>query len=645
MILSDNETKVDMLNNRAIAKTVVELINESKERPISIGVHGDWGAGKSSILEMVEDEFQSTEEIECIKFNGWKHQGFEDAKIALMSSIVSSLIEKRKLSEVCADKVKKIWKSINWLSVAKTAGNFAFSTATGVPPIGLITSAFDMLKSNLTDQEKVGNTIDTIGSYLSDSKIFEDISMSKEFTEFQKSFSELLEASSIKKLVVLIDDLDRCLPEVTIETLEAVRLFMFSNSTAFVIAADETMIEYAVRNHFPDLTDLNNKNLGAEFSKRYLEKLIQVPFRLPVLGEIESEMYIKLLLIGSKLEENSSEFDRLLTISVDKMKKPWKNQGLTITEVHEALESKYELITNEITIAIQISPILARHTYGNPRKIKRFINMLLLRKKIADARGYGDEVELPYLAKIMLAEYFFDEFYKDIASQTNDLGYCDVIRELEEQVLNIESSVEENQFKDVSDEIIEDDESETKIKSIPKKNSKVVDWIKDDNIIKWAMTSPKFGDKDLRPYFFACKEKQDYFFNQIKSEKLRSILDKLMSSSMNIASVRDDVKVLTPEDAKIVFDTLSSKIMAQSNIANKPNGIEGIISLVSLHQNLENNLVGLIEMFDTKTVGPWICSGWNGCIKSTEAQRRLSGYMDRLRQDGTVIVKAALKTM
>ena len=95
---------------------------------------------------------------------------------------------------------------------------------------------------------------------------------SKEFTEFQKSFSELLEASSIKKLVVLIDDLDRCLPEVTIETLEAVRLFMFSNSTAFVIAADETMIEYAVKNHFPDLTDTNNKNLGAEFSKRYLEK-------------------------------------------------------------------------------------------------------------------------------------------------------------------------------------------------------------------------------------------------------------------------------------------------------------------------------------------------------------------------------------
>jgi predicted KAP-like P-loop ATPase len=642
LILSDNETKVDMLNNRAIAKTVVELINESKEKPISIGVHGDWGAGKSSILEMVEDEFQSTNDIECIKFNGWKHQGFEDAKIALMSSIVSTLVEKRKLSEVCADKVKKVWKSINWLSVAKTAGNFAFSAATGVPPIGLITGALDVLKGNLTDQEKIGNTIESIGSYLTDSRIFDDVSMSKEFNEFQKSFSELLEASSIKKLVVLIDDLDRCLPEVTIETLEAVRLFMFSNSTAFVIAADETMIEYAVKNHFPDLTDTNNKNLGAEFSKRYLEKLIQVPFRLPVLGEIESEMYIKMLLIGSKLEDDSCEFDRLLTMSVEKMKKPWKNQGLTITEMNEALDTKYELVIGEITIATQISAILARHTNGNPRKIKRFINMLLLRKKMADARGYGDEVELPYLAKIMLAESFIDEFYEDIASQTNDQGYCDVIRELETEVLNLGKQSEEDQKVNEAAEVEQSDE---KVVSITKNSPKVVEWAKDNNITKWVMTEPKLGEKDLRPYFFACKEKQDYFFNQIKSEKLRIILDKLMSTSMNIASVKEEVKILSPDDVKIVFDTLSSKILAQSNIANKPSGIEGIISLVSLHQNLELSLVGLIEMFDVKRVGPWICSGWNGCIISTEGQRRIKGYMDRLRHDGTSIVKAALKTM
>ena len=102
MILSDNETKFDLLNNKAIAMTVVNLIKESNNQPISIGIHGDWGAGKSSILEMIEDQFSQTNPADekkycCIRFNGWKHQGFEDSKIALMSAIVSELTDEDKL--------------------------------------------------------------------------------------------------------------------------------------------------------------------------------------------------------------------------------------------------------------------------------------------------------------------------------------------------------------------------------------------------------------------------------------------------------------------------------------------------------------------------------------------------------------------
>jgi putative protein kinase ArgK-like GTPase of G3E family len=53
MILPDNETKVDLLNNEAIANTIIGLLRERPDSPVTIGVHGDWGAGKSSVLEMI----------------------------------------------------------------------------------------------------------------------------------------------------------------------------------------------------------------------------------------------------------------------------------------------------------------------------------------------------------------------------------------------------------------------------------------------------------------------------------------------------------------------------------------------------------------------------------------------------------------
>ena len=60
---------------------------------------------------------------------------------------------------------------------------------------------------------------------------------------FREEFKELLEEADIDRLVVLVDDLDRCLPATSIETLEAIRLFLFVPRAAFVIAADEGMIE------------------------------------------------------------------------------------------------------------------------------------------------------------------------------------------------------------------------------------------------------------------------------------------------------------------------------------------------------------------------------------------------------------------
>ena len=117
----------------------------------------------------------------------------------------------------------------------------------------------------------------------------------------------------------LIDDLDRCLPDTAIETLEAVRLFVFTARTAFIGAADEAMIEYSVRKHFPELPDTTGPR---DYARNYLEKLIQIPFRIPALGETETRIYVTLLLIGAELGEDDPAYSALITVARELLKRP-----------------------------------------------------------------------------------------------------------------------------------------------------------------------------------------------------------------------------------------------------------------------------------------------------------------------------------
>lgn len=643
MILSDNETKVDMLNNKAIAKTVADVIRDCDDRPVSIGVHGDWGAGKSSVLVMVEEELHSKadeeNDIVCIRFNGWQHQGFEDAKIALMSAIISELSKNEKLVGKAKDTFKKLWKNINWLSIAKTAGSAAFSLATGLPPIGLMNNLFDGLKETVVDKDKINSAIDGIGKYLTDSKVFEDNSMAKEFAEFQSSFEKLLIDSKIKKLVVLIDDLDRCLPKVTIETLEAVRLFMFTKSTAFVIAADEAMIEYAVHNHFPNMSQ--ETSVDYDYSKRYLEKLIQVPFKIPSLGAVESEMYITLLMISSQIKDDDTNFNALLNATIEKMKKPWENKGFSIEDLQTTLEVQYDTVNNEIAVANQISGILARNTQGNPRKIKRFLNMLLLRKQMADARGFGEVVLIPILAKLMLAEYYFNNQYKEIAILTDDNGKCPLLDEFEKLLAKSEQSAEtEKEVPPVAKAV-----SREKLAPEPPKPDKhIEEWQKDKDFSKWATSEPALGDIDLRPYFFASKEREDFFFERVKSEKLRELVLILMSKRMVIANKNEEIKNLTQDEAKLVYDQVIIKIKKTGSMSTQPNGIDGIRALVELHKELETALVTFIESFSVKTVGAWICNGWGDSISTDAGKTKFCAYLSKLEIEGNTFTKKAAQT-
>ena len=85
---NDNETNIDLFGHARIAKTISALIREERMSPLTMGVHGDWGAGKSSVLQLVEQELKDDDDVLCLRFNGWLFQGFDDTKVTTMEAIV-----------------------------------------------------------------------------------------------------------------------------------------------------------------------------------------------------------------------------------------------------------------------------------------------------------------------------------------------------------------------------------------------------------------------------------------------------------------------------------------------------------------------------------------------------------------------------
>ena len=617
MILTDNETKVDLLNNEAIATTIIGLLRAKPDHPVTIGVHGDWGAGKSSVLEMIDAGFADQDDVLCLKFNGWRFQGFEDAKIALIEGIVTSLIEKRPALTKAADAIKKdVFRRIDWLKVAKRVGGLAMTVFTGIPTpeqLGAIIGSFEALVADptkLATRENLATAIDELRTVL---KPGESKNVPEEVEAFRKAFDQLLKDAGIKQLVVLIDDLDRCLPDTAIETLEAIRLFMFTARTAFVIAADEAMIEYAVRKHFPDLPESTGPR---DYARNYLEKLIQVPFRIPALGETETRIYVTLLLAGAEIGENDADYGKLIAVAREKLKRPWTSGGLDAATVKAALGKQAEKANDALALSDQIGPILASGTMGNPRQIKRFLNTLLLRERTAIARGFGGDINLPVLAKLMLAECFIPNLFKQIAfvAAVHPQGLCEDLDALEKGLAPAdgkETEAGERKGQKTADTTPEPD------------NTVLTEWKSSETVCDWARLSPKLSGLDLRPYLFVTKDKKDYFGPVSALGHLAGVVEKLFGGKITVQGYEAKLKQLVQPEAEKVFEAVRSKIMSTGAFDTKPAGADGLVVLVKAQPSLQGRLMDFLEALPSGKCGPWVVSGWHGVIKDAECAARL----------------------
>ncbi|CCH75931.1 ATPase [Nostocoides japonicum T1-X7] len=422
-VWSDSETDRDLLNFQGVADTVAEFILQAHGAPISVGVSGAWGVGKSTMIQLTRaalDEKRPADdptEFVFVEFNAWLYQGYDDARAALLDVIAAKLEAAAEERKSGTDKVKDFMRRVRWLRLAKLAALPAAALALGIPPMGLGGEIADVVR-DVRDGTADGEQIEGVGGALAAAgagllKPALATSPPKEIQALRDSFEEALEAIGVT-LVVLIDDLDRCLPETAISTLEAIRLLLFLQNTAFVIAADDEMIKRAVKKHFGGLDD-------DELVTNYFDKLIQVPIKVPALGIQEVRAYMMMLFIDNSTDLDTARKDVLRTAIAAGLRKSWTGVRVDyafVTQVDDLLPAA---LLTRLETAQRLAPLMtgATHIVGNPRLIKRFLNALSIRMSIARAQGV--DVDEAVLAKLLLFERVVEPtVFVELATKVNE---------------------------------------------------------------------------------------------------------------------------------------------------------------------------------------------------------------------------------
>lgn len=623
MFLNDQETATDLLYYEAIAKTIVKLIGKTAETPITIGVHGDWGAGKSSVLKMLEASFKTNDRTLCLWFNGWTFEGFEDAKTVVIETIVDELRRARPNSTKVADAAKKVLKRVDWLKVARKAGGFALTAVTGIPTMDQLNGLYESASKFITKPhenvtgEDIKSFAEKAGEFLRAPDETGD-HLPEHIHAFRIEFKELLDAADVDQLIIIVDDLDRCLPKTAIATLEAIRLFLFVERTAFVIGADELMIEYAVREHFPDLP----QSVGTvSYARNYLEKLIQVPFRIPALGMAETRVYITLLLAENALGSNDKRFQNLLLKAREDMKRPWKSRGLDRQIVEEAMGGSVPTeVDQALVISAHVTKILSEGTRGNPRQIKRFLNSLMLRHAIADERGFGTEIQRPILAKIMLAERFYPDFYEQIArlAAGHPDGKPEAIAQFEERIRT--ATKKEDAENDTT--------STKKVRKVMQAIApEITEWEKNTWITGWIVIEPSLANIDLRPYVFVTRDKRSSLGGLLATSHLEALVEKLMGPQMMVRSLGDELSKLAGPEPEELFETIRGRILQEDSFSTKPKGVDGLVRVVEIHKQLQRRLLDFVRELPVNKLGAWAASSWDACLKDKDIARDFNSVL------------------
>lgn len=564
----DSETELDFLDYNYLVESMVEIIKDDSLLPACIGLYGDWGSGKSSLIRMCKSQLEKEEDkVKCLIFNGWLFENYDDAKTAIIGEILDAFKEEAKLYDKAGRAIKALYKSIDKLKIAKSSLKFGLDFfLTG----GMGTLADLTIKKVLESaSEKLpGVDLDNVEKSIKDELDFKELR--EDIREFQKMFAELLEGSKISRLVVFIDELDRCRPDTILDTLEAIKLFLFTGKAAFVLGTDERHIAYAVKSKFKDI-----EGQEIDIGKEYLEKLVQYPIKIPRLDSKEVETYIGCLLLQSDLDDTS--FNKLIDAFHKVQNEDFMTASLTKVATEIDVDTK-----DTLTTAHQLSNLLAHGLNGNPRQCKRFLNMMDLRIKQASYKK--KTLDRRVLAKMMMLEYFRNNVFKKMAVMAHEGTLQAELAELESICDAYEPRNDKNKLKELHD------------------------CITDDWFMTWCRITPKLGNEELKLdlYFYFSRtslEERLSLLTTNLSPKARELLTLLMSQSeLVVQKALNDSGELPSHEVISIIDAFGSQLLSMGQ-ANETQ-MKTFLSLAGSKQEFWSEGMLLLCRFSVEQLTP-----------------------------------------
>ncbi len=411
---ADNETDQDLLGFSVHARLLHSIVTNPQLLPVTVGLFGDWGCGKSSLLRMLKRDLEKDEEFAVIYFNGWVFEGYEDAKSAILITLLNELRDHRKLKNMIGEETTALLKRVNWMKLLKFGASASLAYLTANPLPLLVTGGFQATGKHAGHDE--GSTNAPANPPLNPAELLKAAHESVEnVRSFRGDFQRLIDKTKLKALVILIDDLDRCSPERLIENLEAIKLFLNVDHTAFIVATDRRVVENAIRIRYSELfTGDRGVTTGDSLVTDYLEKLIQVPYTLPKLAPHEVRSYLCMLFLKKHLPE--PKFEEVLRKFVQfqaKERYATFQLGDELKSIEDEATSR--VVADSMRLVEACSDAITDGLKGNPRQIKRFLNAFWLRRELALV------AQIPHLKdhvliKLMVLEYVsndrFDELYQ-----------------------------------------------------------------------------------------------------------------------------------------------------------------------------------------------------------------------------------------